>query len=272
MHPVAFGEDHVEKVIPRVRIHLRIGPHGLGRSLDGGERRVQLVGNVGDELPAALVQLVPGRHVVNDEDAADLLFRAVIGGVAEPGVSDVVHLAVRDAVVEDVAVPGDLHAVCGREVQPVDPVRHGKIQLFEAVVQHQAVLPQLVPEEFLRADVGMEHCSVRHEGHHGVAHAAEHRVELLALPVDLVQRGPEPFLHVVEILGQNADFVRRADFDLMTELPGGDELGVVGQALQGGGNGLRKEEGEKHRDQHADDHGLNDDRKEDGVELPHLFQ
>ena len=242
-HAVRFADDNVEKVILclAAQIVARL-PNGLGIRADIGEGGAQLVGNVGDELLAALLGFALLGHIVqHDQNAAAFL----VGKWRKVKL----HAALADGKFP-------FHIVAALHGDDMGKRADGLKELAVNAFARRAV------QKLARGGVAVDELAAAVVGDDAIAHVEKQRVELVALVLHGFERGVEHGRHVVECGGQNADLVRRFDGERLVKVAGRDALGALGQFFNGVDHGLGEQERQKHRDEKTDEQCLQNDEQQ----------
>ena len=104
-------------------------------------------------------------------------------------------------------------------------------------------------EQFAGPVVGEQDALLGVEGDHAFDHAAEDGAQLLAVLVELGELRGQPFAHVVEGLGEDADFVAAFGVDLVAIVAGRYLPGPFDQFLDRLGNAAGQPKGEDQGEQ-----------------------
>ena len=222
-HAVRFADDNVEKVILclAAEIIARL-PNGLGIRADIGEGGSQLVGNVGDELLAALLGFALLGHVMqHDQNAAAFL----VGKWRKVKL----HAALADGKFP-------FHIVAALHGDDMGKRADGLEELAVNAFVRRAV------QKLAGGGIAVNEAAAAVIGDHAVAHVEKKGIKLVAFVFHGLQRRVQHGRHVVERGGQNADFVRRFDGKRFIEVTGRNAFGTLGQLFDGVDHGFGEQE------------------------------
>ncbi len=234
LHAPRVGQHGREEL--RAQLRRRVaGLQGLRVAADDGQRRLQLVRDVGDEVPPHRLQALEVGDVVEHEDGAALVQRV-------PGE--------QDRPVPDLRVHAGAHASRERAVHHLargaraEQLPDGRRRLLRADAQQRA-----------RRRVHGRDRAARVTGHDPLDHRADQRRHLRALALQLGEAGREGLVHRLQGAGQLADLVAAADVEVRV-LAAGDRLRRVAQP--------HERPGDVHREPERQDRGAED--RDDGAE------
>ena len=234
---------------------------GLGIALDGGQRRAQLMGDIGHEIAADALQL----HQV--ADVAEDQYRAQTG-IGQYGQGDEHR--------EDPAAQMQLHLAQGTgHIQILVPVAggraghlggaqhgiHGILQfgrgdhLDDRAARHVGHLG----EEAGKGAVAAADAPLRPQHQHAVAHGVEHALQLGGLVRGDAHLLADAVGHAVHGLGQGGELRARQTAQAALQAAAGNGRDHVHHLAQGPPHGAGDEGGQHHGQHHGQqDHGRED--------------
>ena len=187
----------------------------LGEPLDGRDRRLELVRDVGDEVAAHGLETLEPRDVVEHDDGAG---RAAL---------DVRRSSVPLACRERSSAPTRMTMSASTGSWPSSAGLDDALQVGVAddLLDALALGCRRVDVEQARGGVvERDHALVGVDGDDALDHAGEHRLALVALAGERADLLVQFVGHVVEALGHRGELARARHVELVREVAGGEAL------------------------------------------------
>ena len=213
----AWPGDDAHEAASRRRVVQGAVLEGLGEALDGGDRRLELVGDVGDEVAPHRLEPLEARHVVEHDDGAHV-------------VSVVVPVQQRAVGLEVALLRPDAHHDVGlHRTVAVQRLRHHVLEVGVAddLLDRLALGRRGIGVQEARGGrVHGDHPLVDVDGEHALDHAGEHRLALVALVGEPAQLVVQLCGHLVDALGHRRELLDARHGQLVREVPGRQALGA----------------------------------------------
>ena len=247
--------DHLQEAERRLATLACRPEQRLGVSLDRRERGAQLVRDVRDEVPPHGLETAQLGDVVQHEHQAER--RSVLGG--EPGA---VHL--QRAPVAERDVTRDHRLPAGELTRDLGDAGMTH-EIDERAPGHDG--PGRETEELARPRVRQHDPAVEVGDEHALHHAAQDRLEPLALHTHRGERGLDVARHVAEPALEHAEAVAALGTDRRWRRAGGERGGEADHAIDASAHRAR----EQPRDAEADDHRGGEPGRERGAQAQQVL-
>ncbi len=219
---VHLAEHDAQKALRAGLVREAVFQQRLDETLDRGDRRPQLVGDVGHEVAADVLQVPQPRHVVHYDQHADLLPAGVVQRRA-------VGVQPTFARAEEAEVAVQRRRTGLEVLDELQQVRLAE-HFIDASPADQVRLDAQQPGA---RSVHAQHGAREIDGHHAFFHAGEHGLVLALLPQDALNAIVEHGGHRVERFGQHADFLHGIVGQAILPVAAGEAFGAAADSLQG---------------------------------------